>query len=196
MFRFGEIRRTDQLTASSRSGETLSEFKPQPELNLPRRRGNIRPPHLPRGLSEGSGGRGKVSGLVELHAVEEVVQLGSKLHAHALGNVRGLLQHHIPVVDTWAIKSIAGQISSPPERRNREESQVRSGVQAGICYRYGRRGRVVVRPLNKTGVRCVRIRKNIKRESCRERRDPRDLPALQDLPNTVFAQMCVSSAHS
>src|SRR5260370_6840848 len=114
MVRFGEIRRTDQLTASSRSGETLSEFKPQPELNLPCRRGNIRPRHLSYGLAEGSRVRSKVSWLVELHAVEEIVQLGSKLHAHALGNVRGLLHRHIPVVDTGPIQSIATQLSPPP----------------------------------------------------------------------------------
>src|SRR5437879_7218387 len=113
-----------------REQATPSELEPQPELNLHRHGGFIRTPHLSGRLTKGSGIRDKVSRLVELRAVEDVVQLGPELHTHALGNLRGLLEHHIPVIDSRAIKSIADQISSPPERRNREESQVWSGLQA------------------------------------------------------------------
>jgi hypothetical protein len=66
-------------------GNTLpvSELEFQSELHLQRSRGSIRACNFSSRLAKCAGIGGEILRLVELHAIEEVVDLGPELHAHS-----------------------------------------------------------------------------------------------------------------
>ena len=99
--------RIQNLAASS--GPNKSETELHSKLNLPGSGCAVRSLLLGCRLTEGARVGGEVSGLTELHAIEQVVALCSELQVDPFGEVQGLLQEHVPVVHSRTVKAVAPQ---------------------------------------------------------------------------------------
>ena len=112
-----------------------SELEPKAQLHLARAGGSVGAGDFSGGLAKGAGIGSEIPGLIQLHTIEQIIDFGAEFNAFVLGEARGFLQNGVPIVDSRPKEFVAAEISSATEWWNREESQVRTGLQARIDRR-------------------------------------------------------------
>ena len=115
-----------------------------------------------------------------MNSIEEVVDLGPKFQRSPIGDADGLLQDHVPVVDSWTCEAIAPKIASPAKWSVSEKPEIWTGLCAGVAYRDRGAVRIEIRTLNFPSVRCVQVREDIERKAAGEGRNAGELPAFED----------------
>src|SRR5579864_3266361 len=108
------------------------------QLNLARAGGEVRANVFGRGVPKDVRVGQEGVRLVELHAVEQVIELEAQVEFDALANSHLLVQDGIGVVDAWATKVIAAEIAARVEGRNGKKRGGGPGLRARVAaWRHG-----------------------------------------------------------
>src|SRR5215471_689751 len=101
------------------------------QLNLPRARGEIRAHVFRSGMSENGAVCQKIVRLIELYAVEKIIEFEAHVEFYAVANPQLFVQYRIGILDAGSTKVIAAEISARSKSRSREQGDRR----AGLCSR-------------------------------------------------------------
>lgn len=171
-----------------------SELQLHGELQLSGAGRSIRAANLSRGLAE----RrivDKLIRLLEVGVVQNVVELGTELQAHALRKFCVLGHDHVPALEAWSIKAVAADSSGTSKQGESEQARVWTGYRQSRLERNVGRVGSVGRPLLCAGAIAIHARlKDLEGESGLECGNSRPRPPLERPSGEARAQMTLATA--
>src|SRR6266851_1414554 len=121
--------------------------------------------------------------------IEQVVALCPELHFDTFGEAQGLLQNHVPVINSWAVEMVAPKVARAVPRWIGEQTDIRSGLRARIAdWRWSTSG-IEIRTLLLAGVGRIGSGKDVIRKTAGCGRDPSHFPAFENPSCQPFGQV-------